>query len=156
VVHLVRARRAEDSEQTEAKLFAIDLVLVAVEEVNELGQTALKGVENETQVAIDEVFVADWDASDKRGRADHRPRLGLGNFERCLKARDERVDFGDANLVAADYYRFGLVQPAPMLPNTVADVDGEFDRKFVVGREQRAVVDVGTVEEATFEEAGQG
>ncbi len=35
VVHLVRARRAEDSEQPETELFAVNLVLVAVEEDSE-------------------------------------------------------------------------------------------------------------------------
>ncbi len=128
----MRTRRAEDSKQPEAELFPIDLVLVAVEEVNKLGQTAPEGVEDKAQVAIDEIFVADWDASDKRGRAYHRPRLGLGDFERCLKVRDEHVDFGVADLIAAEDYRLGVAQQTPMLPNTVADVDGELDRKFVL------------------------
>jgi hypothetical protein len=34
---LVRARRAEDSEQPETELSAVELVLVAMEEVTELG-----------------------------------------------------------------------------------------------------------------------
>ena len=145
---MVRARRAEDSEQPETELFAVDLVLVAMEEVNELGQAASEGVEDKAQVANDEVFVADWDASDKRGRAGHRPRLGLGDFKRCLKVRNEHVDLGVADLVAAEDYRLGVVQLAPVLPNTVADVDGELDRKLVLSCEQRAIVGECAVEEA--------
>ncbi len=54
---MVRTRRAEDSEQPEAELFAIDLVLVPVEEVNELGRTAPEGVKDKAQMAIDEILV---------------------------------------------------------------------------------------------------